>query len=125
MIWNLKKEEEDDQLELDSIRYYIKVGTRKFPSSCLKEILTQIQELKERIVPIEILNVPDSENLKLEKLIEQKIDEKPEYVTGKFILKTPNSFDKGSLCGCIFGALSNWNQNGRVSYDSIMITDQN
>jgi hypothetical protein len=63
----------------------------------LKEILTQIQALEENIVPIEILNTLHSENLKLEKLIEQKIDVKPEYFTGKFMLKTPNSFHKERL----------------------------
>ncbi len=73
---------------------------------------------------IEIDNVPQSQILKLEKRILRVLDELPDYLRGKFILKTPYSEHKGKICGKIFAALDNRN-GGDASQDSIMITNQN
>eukprot|EP00475_Leptophrys_vorax_P017968 TRINITY_DN24551_c0_g1_i1.p1 TRINITY_DN24551_c0_g1~~TRINITY_DN24551_c0_g1_i1.p1 ORF type:complete len:159 (-),score=42.97 TRINITY_DN24551_c0_g1_i1:508-984(-) len=82
--------EEDDEVKMDVIQYDI-IGTGKNASTSLKEILHQIKALQERLVPIEINNVPDPENLALERIIDQVLHEIPEYLPGKFILKTPQT----------------------------------
>jgi hypothetical protein len=105
------------------VRFSIE-GTGKDALSSMEKILLEIKDLQERIVPIEINNVPESQILKLEKRIQRVLDESPEYLAGKFILKTPYSEHKGRICGKIFAALDDWN-GGDASQDSIMITNQN
>jgi hypothetical protein len=115
--------EEGDEEKMDTFQYNIE-GVGKYASSSLKDILLQVLSLEERLVPVEIGNVPDSENLKFERLIQQVLQEIPEYVPGKFILKTPQSHHKGIISGRIFSLLDGWN-GGISSLDSIMTTNQN
>jgi hypothetical protein len=117
------EKKDDDEVRKDVIQFKIEFAG-KHASSCLKEILLQIQSLEERLVPVEILNVPDTQILKLERIIERNLHEIPEYIPGKFILKTPQSSDKGSISINIAKSLNGWN-GGISSLDSIMTTDQN
>jgi hypothetical protein len=115
--------DKEDAVKMDAIQYKIdRAG--KNASSSLKEILLQIKSLEERNVPVEIYNIPDDENLKLERIIERVLHEIPEYLPGKFILKTPQSSDKGKISGEIYTALRRWN-GGTCFLDSIMTTNQN
>jgi hypothetical protein len=114
---------DDDVEKIDVIRFEIE-GIGKAATSSLKQILQQINALHNRVVPIEISNVPDVGYLALKKIIQRNVGETPEYVPGKFILKTPVSEDKGRICVKISKAFDEWN-GGSVSFDSIMTTDQN
>jgi hypothetical protein len=114
--------EDDEEVNMDALRFKIE-GTGKQSSSAMKEILRQIESLDERLVPIEII-IPHTENIKLERIIQRVLHETPEYLPGKFILKTPQRRDKGTISGRIFSVLHGWN-GGVSTQDPIMETDQN
>jgi sulfite reductase alpha subunit-like flavoprotein len=115
--------ENDDEVKMDALQYNVE-GAGKHAYSSLKDILLQVKSLVERLVPVEIHNIPDAENRKFESIIERVLHEIPEYLFGKFILKTHRSHHKGIISGRIFTVLDEWN-GGVASQDSIMSTNQN
>jgi hypothetical protein len=70
----------------------------------LKEIASQIQSLKEMLVPIEINNVP-RKITSLKEIIQRVLHGIPEYIP----IKTLQSIDKGRISLKIATSLDGWN----------------